>query len=96
MAKRKPVTQNEPESNPPLSAQDKRTVNQIVGFAQNIGRQAGHRREPAMDIPTRSLSNVKFNASKRILEMGRKTTQRQLFNLNQAKSFMQTCLVADE
>ena len=94
MAKRKPVTENESESKQPLSTQDKRTMSQIVGFAEQIGRQAGRHREPAMDIPTRSLSNVKFNTSKRILEMGRKTTQRQLFNLNQAKSFMQTCLVA--
>ena len=61
-------------------------VQQIVGFADQIHRQTTGRREPAMDIPIRSLSNVKFNASKRILEMGHKTTQRQLFNLSQAKS----------
>lgn len=77
-----------------LSKQDKRTVTQIKGLADRISRQAGSKREPVMDIPARSLSNVKFNVSKRILEMGKRTTQRQLFNLSQAKSFMQTVLVA--
>lgn len=94
MAKRKPERQVEPESKKPLSKQDQRTVHQITGLADRVQRQAAGRREPLLDIPMRSLSNVKFNTSKRILEMGKKTTQRQLFNLSQAKSFMQTCLVA--
>lgn len=94
MAKRKPEQESTEPKQQPLSKQDQRTVGQILGFADRLQRQADTHREPAMDIPTRSLSNVKFNASKRILEMGKKTTQRQLFNLSQAKSFMQTCLVA--
>ena len=35
-----------------------------------------------------------YNKKKRFLEMGRTTNRRQLFNLSQAKSFMQTMLVA--
>ena len=47
-----------------------------------------------MDIPARALSNVKYNKSKRFLEMGSNTNRRQLFNLSQAKAYMQTMLVA--
>ena len=50
-------------------------------------------RDPTLDIPTRALSNVKYNKSKKFIEMGRGTTTRQLFNLSQAKSYMQTLLV---
>jgi DNA topoisomerase-6 subunit A len=51
-------------------------------------------RDPHLDIPTRSLSNVRFNKSRKIIEMGGQTNRRQLFNLSQAKSYMQTLLVA--
>ena len=71
MAKRKPERQVEPESKKPLSKQDQRTVHQITGLADRIQRQAAGRREPLLDIPMRSLSNVKFNTSRRILEMGK-------------------------
>ena len=47
-----------------------------------------------MDIPARSLSNVRYNKTKRFIEMGGNTNRRQLFNLSQAKSYMQTMLVA--
>jgi DNA topoisomerase-6 subunit A len=47
-----------------------------------------------VDIPSRALSNVSYSARKKIIEMGRKTNRRQLFQLSQAKSFMQTMLVA--
>ena len=47
-----------------------------------------------MDVPARSLSNVRYNKSKRFIEMGRNSNRRQLFNLSQAKSYMQTMLVA--
>jgi DNA topoisomerase-6 subunit A len=43
---------------------------------------------------TDTLSNVRFNGSKRIIEMGGGTNRRELFNLAQARSYMQTLLVA--
>ena len=51
-------------------------------------------RNRPIDIPARSLSNVRFNKSRKIIEMGGQTNCRQLFNLSQAKSYMQTLLVA--
>ena len=50
-------------------------------------------REPHLEIPTRALSNVRFNKTKKCIEMGSAKNRRQLFNLSQAKSYMQTILV---
>jgi DNA topoisomerase-6 subunit A len=55
---------------------------------------AEKRRDPHVDIPSRTLSNVRYSPRKRILEMGSATNRRQLFDLSQAKSYMRTMLVA--
>ena len=79
---------------PKLPPVDEKTRNLIVGLADGVVTAAEKRRDPHLDIPTRSLSNVRFNKSKRIIEMGSQKNCRQLFNLSQAKSYMQTLLVA--
>ncbi len=83
-----------PASKAKLSARDQRTQQAIHELADTVVTAAGRRRDPHVDIPTRSLSNVRYNRTKKIIEMGRNTNRRQLFNLSQAKSFMQTMLVA--
>ena len=65
-------------------------------LADGVVEQAGRRRDPYVDVPARSLSNVKYNKTRRFIEMGRNTNRRHLFNLSQAKSYMQTMLVARE
>ena len=79
---------------PKLPARDRKTLDLITGLADGVAKTAQASREPHLDIPTRSLSNVRYNRTKRIIEMGKNTTRRQLFNLSQAKSYMQTMLVA--
>jgi DNA topoisomerase-6 subunit A len=76
-----------------LNARDKKTLSSIRGLADEVVHSADRGRAPHVDIPSRSLSNVKFSQSKRIIEMGSGTNRRELFNLNQAKSYMQTLLV---
>ena len=76
------------------SKKDNATLDKLTGMANQVAKSAERKKDLLLDIPLRSLSNVSFNQSKKILEMGKKTTQRQLFNLSQAKSFMQTLLVA--
>jgi DNA topoisomerase-6 subunit A len=73
---------------------DRKTLSLIVALADAVATAAEKRRDPHLDIPTRSLSNVRFNKSRKIIEMGGQTNRRQLFNLSQAKSYMQTLLVA--
>jgi len=73
---------------------DQKTRRLIIGLADEVATAAEKKRDPWLDIPTRSLSNVRFNKSRKIIEMGGQTNRRQLFNLSQAKSYMQTLLVA--
>jgi len=82
------------KAKPKLNARDKKTLNQLVELADRIVVAADRGRDPHMDIPARSLSNVRYNKAQRIIEMGNNTNRRQLFNLSQAKSYMQTMLVA--
>ena len=77
-----------------LTDQDKKTLGRLTGLADGVVLAAEKNREPHVDIPTRSLSNVHYSPKKRILEMGDNKNRRQLFNLSQAKSYMQTLLVA--
>src|SRR5437870_9534379 len=76
-----------------LTAKDKKTLGSIRGLADSVVQSAERGRAPHVDIPSRSLSNVRFNQSKRIIEMGTGKSRRELFNLGQARSYMQTLLV---
>jgi len=82
---RKPVT---------LTSKDKRTLNSLRSVADDVAQSARRRRAPHLDIPSRSLGNVRYNKSKRFIEMGSGKNRRELFNLSQAKSYMQTILVS--
>ncbi|MBL8757247.1 MAG: DNA topoisomerase IV subunit A [Phycisphaerae bacterium] len=61
-------------------------------MADGVARSALAGREPKLEIPTRTKSNTIWNKKRGILEMGDATADRELFNLSQAKQFMQTCL----
>jgi DNA topoisomerase-6 subunit A len=76
-----------------LSKRDIQTLENLANMANSVIKQAKRKKDPEVDIPVRALSNISFNKNKRIIEMGKRTSQRQLFNLSQAKSFMQTMLV---
>jgi DNA topoisomerase-6 subunit A len=76
-----------------MTAKDNKTLKSIRELADGVVQSADRGRPPHVEIPSRSLSNVRFNKSKRIIEMGSGSNKRELFNLNQAKSYMQTLLV---
>ena len=73
---------------------DERTKKKIEALADNVATKALKQKEPNFEIPTRSISNMKYNKKKRILEMGSNTQTRSLFNLGQARKFMQSLLLA--
>ncbi len=79
---------------PKLNARDAKTIKRLRELADGVVELVGRRRDPYVDVPTRALSNVRYNKSRRLIEMGRNTNRRHLFNLSQAKSYMQTMLVA--
>src|SRR5262249_33001173 len=78
---------------PNRSLKDRKTLGSIRDLADSVIQSAERGRAPYVDIPSRSLSNVRFNRSKRIVEMGSGTNRRALFYLGQARSSMQTLLV---
>src|SRR6476659_9476499 len=77
-----------------LKSRDKVTLGKIVDLADDVAKKTFGGREPRLDIPLRTRSNTTWNKKRGILEMGSATSERELFNLNQAKQFMQTLLHA--
>jgi DNA topoisomerase-6 subunit A len=76
------------------SKTDQQTLRRLRQLAESVAAAVERGRDPYLEIPVRALSNVRYNKTKRFIEMGRNTNRRLLFNLSQAKSFMQTMLVA--
>ncbi len=73
---------------------DKQTIGKIDTMAKSVVKSSLAMRDPHVDIPLRTATNTKFNKSRRIVEMGSKTQRRNLFNLGQARKFMQTLLLS--
>src|SRR4029078_12621005 len=92
--RRRGSVQEAKEAAAKLSPRDKKTMGSIVGLADRVVDSAAKRKDPAVDIPSRTLANVYYSPRKRIIEMGKSTNRRQLFDLSQAKAYMQTMLVA--
>ena len=92
MAKKQPAVPGRPAAK--LSTRDAATQKKLVGLADAVARSSLAGREPKVEIPTRSRSNTLWNKKHKILEMGSARQERQLFNLGQAKQFMQTMLHA--
>jgi len=76
------------------STRDVKTLGNIEALANDVVQAARKRRDPYVDIPSRTLSNVRYSPRKKIIEMGKNTNRRHLFDLSQAKAYMRTMLVA--
>ena len=79
-----------------LTQRDRKTLKQIKTLADGVVQTAERKRDPYLDIPSRTLSNVRFNKSRKIIEMGSNKNRRLLFDLSQAKAYMRTMLVANK
>ena len=77
----------------PIQGRDIETMGKLQRLASAVAEVAKKRRDPYLEVPSRSLSNSNYNQRKRLIEMGGKTNRRELFNLNQARAYMQTILV---
>ncbi|MGD9689980.1 MAG: DNA topoisomerase IV subunit A [Phycisphaerales bacterium] len=75
-----------------LTDRDARTLGKLITLADDVSKKALAGREPKFEIPTRTKSNTIWNKKRGILQMGSAAAERELFNLNQAKQFMQTLL----
>src|ERR1700710_2913646 len=91
MAKKKP-TGAAARVNQRVRERDKTTLKKIVNLADDVAKSAFKGGDISLAIPQRTRSNTLWNKKQRILQMGDAKSTRELFNLNQAKQFMQTCL----
>src|SRR5512132_2896804 len=78
-----------------LDAVSKKTTQKIEKLADTVMRSVKGGQNPFLEIPIRSLANVKFNERKRLVELGNQRQKRYFFNVSMAKKFMQTFLVSD-
>ncbi len=78
-----------------LDAGDKKTVGKIEKLAEAVLRTTRGGKNPFVEIPIRSLANVKFNEKRRLIELGNQRQKRYFFNVSMAKKFMQTFLVSE-
>ncbi|MEY3232096.1 MAG: hypothetical protein RL689_2185 [Planctomycetota bacterium] len=75
-----------------IKERDDRTGKKILELARGVVKKSYAGKDPVIDIPTRAKSNTIWDRKSRILRMGEAFAQRELFNLNQARQFMQTLL----
>ncbi len=92
MAKKKSTTATTDRVNKRIRERDKQTLAKIVKLADQVATSAFKGRDINIAIPTRTRSNTVWNKKRGILQMGDAKATRELFNLNQAKQFMQTML----
>lgn len=76
-----------------VTQRDAHTMQQLVGMADGVAKTSLAYRDPWVDVPARTLANTTFNKKKRTLQMGDAAQKRNLFNIGQAKKFMQTMLL---
>ena len=94
MAKKRTTPKQNSRANKRIRERDKATLGKIVNLADDVAKCAFKGREICLAIPTRARSNTIWNRKRGILQMGDAKQTRELFNLNQAKQFMQTALHA--
>jgi DNA topoisomerase-6 subunit A len=76
------------------TGRDAVTFSKIEKLARDVMAQVTKGHNPAVEIRTRTLTNVSFNQKKRIIELGDRAQSREFFNASMARKFMQTMLVA--
>ncbi|HEY0839660.1 MAG TPA: DNA topoisomerase VI, partial [Vulgatibacter sp.] len=70
--------------------QAKKTLAKIEALAKGVVQDVKKRKNPRLQVPLRTLSNVQFNVRKKIIELGKDKQERAFFNVAQARKFMQT------
>lgn len=89
----KPATRSAPRPKTAHRAErDVRTAEAINKLATGVVSAALSNVEPEILVPTRAASNTKWDKKAGILRMGDASNTRQLFNLGQARKFMQTLI----
>jgi len=72
---------------------DKITIIKNLGF--KILKEIESGQNPFLDIPVRAFSNVHYNETKKVIELGSATSKRYFFNVSHIRKFVQTAEVAN-
>ncbi len=80
---------------PRLDPRDRKTTEKIERLAEGVLRAVKGGRNPFVEIPVRSLANVRFDEKRRLIQLGSQRQRRYFFNVAMARKFMQTFLVSD-
>jgi DNA topoisomerase-6 subunit A len=96
MAAKKRSTTKESAQTNQKHERDADTLHKIEKLARHVVAQVNKGNNPAVEIRTRTLSNVSFNEKKKIIELGDRAQSREFFNVAMARKFMQTMLIASK
>ena len=72
----------------------KGTKDRLAELGKEVLKEIDSKKNPKIEIPIRTLSNVVYDDHSKSLRLGDKTSKRFFFNVAHAKKFMQTLLVA--
>jgi DNA topoisomerase-6 subunit A len=76
------------------SKRSKDAKDMLVGLGRDIMKDVEKKKNPKVEIPIRSMSNVIYDEKTKSLTLGGKTSKRYMFNVAHAKKFMQTMMIA--
>lgn len=66
----------------------------LEGLGKKLVKDIDEKKNPSMEIPVRSLSNVSFDQKTKMLSLGAATSNRYFFNVSHIRKFVQTIEVA--
>jgi DNA topoisomerase-6 subunit A len=66
----------------------------LEGLGEKVLKDLEKGENPSLDIPIRSLSNIRYDPKTGMLTLGEKSAKRFLFHTGHAKKFMQTMLIS--
>src|SRR5580693_6593943 len=95
-AKKTAASKSDKTSKAKKTDRDAATLGKIEKLAKNVLSVVTKGDNPALEIRTRTLTNVSFNEKRKIIELGDRTQSREFFNTAMARKFMQTLLVASK
>ncbi|MEM7827933.1 MAG: DNA topoisomerase IV subunit A [Candidatus Aenigmatarchaeota archaeon] len=75
---------------------EEETKNKLKKIGIDVLTQIEQKKNPYLEVPIRSLSNVVYDEKTKLLTLGNKTSKRYFFNVAHAKKFMQTLIIASK
>lgn len=69
-------------------------MKRLKGLGSEVVEELETGNSPSIEVPVRTLSNIKFNEEKEQLELGSSKSKRNFMNVSQSRKFMQTLMVA--